>query len=103
MRNAIAASQRLSATLYFLVPGQAFEDQKFTTEIAPQTLSRTPLILMCPPWDRITTFTIFTLDSEINTYTSLCAQDISNSLNVSSIIVQTFNTAPTPSIKTTQT
>jgi hypothetical protein len=39
MRNSISASQRLSATLRFLATGQAFEDLKFTTAIAPQTLS----------------------------------------------------------------
>jgi 3-hydroxymyristoyl/3-hydroxydecanoyl-(acyl carrier protein) dehydratase len=40
MRNAIPANQRLSATLRFLATAQAFEDLKFTTAIAPQTLSR---------------------------------------------------------------
>jgi hypothetical protein len=39
MRNAIPASQRRSATLRFLVTGQAFENQ-FANAIAPQTLSR---------------------------------------------------------------
>jgi hypothetical protein len=39
MRNVIPTSQRLSATLRFLVIGQAFEDLKFTNAIALQTLS----------------------------------------------------------------
>jgi hypothetical protein len=39
-RNSIPASQRLSATLRVLATGQASEDLKFTTAIAPQTLSR---------------------------------------------------------------
>jgi hypothetical protein len=47
--------------------------------------------------------TIFTLDSEIKTDASLFAQYISDSLNVSSIIVQTFHTAPRSSIITAQT
>jgi hypothetical protein len=49
MRNAIPASQSLSATLRFLVTGQAFEDLIFTNAAAPQTLGGAPLSLMCPP------------------------------------------------------
>jgi hypothetical protein len=40
IKNAIPASQRLSATLRFLATGQASENLKFTTAIAPQTLNR---------------------------------------------------------------
>jgi hypothetical protein len=46
--------------------------------------------------------TIFTLDGAIKMYASLLAQHISDSLIASSVIVQTFNTAPTPSIVTVQ-
>jgi hypothetical protein len=34
------SSQKLSARLHFLPTGQSLEDLEFTTEIAPQTLSR---------------------------------------------------------------
>ncbi|CAI6358397.1 unnamed protein product [Macrosiphum euphorbiae] len=40
MRSAIPANQRLSTTLRYLATGQSFEDLKFTTAIAPQTLSK---------------------------------------------------------------
>jgi hypothetical protein len=40
MKNDIPANQILSATLCLLATGQAFEDLKFVTVIAPQTLSR---------------------------------------------------------------
>lgn len=40
MRNAVLTSQKLSATLCFLVIGQAFEDLKLTNTTRPQTLSR---------------------------------------------------------------
>jgi hypothetical protein len=46
---------------------------------------------------------IFTLDSAIKIDASLFAQYVSDSLIVSSIIVQTFNATPTPSIITVQT
>jgi hypothetical protein len=46
--------------------------------------------------------TIIRLVGTIKIDASLFGQYISNSLNVSSIIAQTFNNAPTPSIITTQ-
>lgn len=39
MRSSIPANQRPSTTLRHLAAGQSFEDLKFTTAIAPQTLS----------------------------------------------------------------
>jgi hypothetical protein len=48
MRNSFPASQILSAALRFLATVQALVDMKFTTALAAQTLSETPL-LMRPP------------------------------------------------------
>jgi hypothetical protein len=48
IRNAISASQRLSATLLFLVTRQAFEGLIAATAL--QTLSGTHLFLMRPSW-----------------------------------------------------
>lgn len=39
MRKAISAKERLTTTLRFLATGRSFEDLKFTTAIAPQTIS----------------------------------------------------------------
>lgn len=47
MRSAIPANQRLSTTLRYLATGQSFEDLKFTTAIAPQTLSKIIIIETC--------------------------------------------------------
>jgi len=46
MRSAIPANLRLSTTLRYLATGQSFEDLKFTTAIAPQTLSKI-IIVTC--------------------------------------------------------
>jgi hypothetical protein len=48
-------------------------------------------------------WTILTLDSALKIDAILFAQYVWNSLIVSSITVQTFNTAPTPSIITAKT
>lgn len=39
MRNAISPTERLTTTLRFLATGRSFEDLKFATAIAPQTIS----------------------------------------------------------------
>jgi hypothetical protein len=38
MREAVSTTERLSTTLRFLATGQSFEDLKFSTSIAPQTI-----------------------------------------------------------------
>jgi hypothetical protein len=42
MGNSIPASQKLSAILCFLATGQALQDLKFASEIAPQTRAKLP-------------------------------------------------------------
>lgn len=39
MRKAISPTERLATTLRFLATGRSFEDLKFSTAIAPQTIS----------------------------------------------------------------
>jgi hypothetical protein len=48
-RNAIPASKRLSETLRIVSARQAFDDMKFTSARAPQTLCGIFLLFIFPP------------------------------------------------------